>query len=113
MAGRSTTEWYREKEKLSPIVLNTDLDPKKMETVIVYGYDRPPNEADRRERKSTAHVHGGKSPEMVLTCLSQFDQMRVDLHLFNNDLFIAYRKTLKVGLQTVWDAHTSSQVLKY
>ena len=105
MAGRSTTSWYKEKEKDSPIKLATEVKPEKLEETTIYGWDSGPDNPNRRERRSKAFIHGAENPELLLTCTNQFNQLRVDLQLFNNDLFVAYRKTLKIGLQSIWDAH--------
>ena len=98
MAGRSTTSWYKEKEKDSPIKLATEVKPERLEETTIYGWDSGPQNQFRKERRSKAFIHGAENPELLLTCTNQFNQLRVDLHLYHNDLFVAYRKTLKIGL---------------
>ena len=104
MAGRSSTEWYKEKEKDSPIKLASELCTN-LETTTIYGWDRPANQDNRRERKARVYVHSANNVETLITCLNQFLQVREDLNLNGPEHFSEYKKTLSVGLQQTWEAH--------
>ena len=104
MSGRSTTDWYKEKEAASPLKLISTVDVKKLQTITIYGYDRPSTEADRRERREKVYMHNCENVETILACVTAFEGLVSTLHLEHGSLFAEFRKTLGMGVQPAWES---------
>jgi hypothetical protein len=99
MAGRSGIDWYKRREAKSPLKVHNEEADKPFEETTIFGWNKPPNQAHRNERKLKVYIHNCDNVEWMLTAVNQFNQVKATLHLRNDELFTSFSRTLKQGAQ--------------